>query len=450
MAISSAALEKTSLRNSLLLRTLLLAGLILLLQVPVLFIQGQIFARQQTRDTARAEVTSMWGNEQTIVGPVLSVPYTHRWVETTDKGARIARHELRSLRVLPEALRIAAELESESRYRGIFAFSVYHGRIELGGYFLKPDFGDRGVATGDIHWDRAELALYISDPRGLQEQVRLHWNGAALEFTPGAPRLGEMDRVGIRAGLKGRMTPARYEFRIPLRLKGSQTLRFAPMAKSTTASLRANWPHPSFQGNWAPDSREIGDQGFSASWSVGYLGRSFPQLWQHGEDFSKPICDSLFGVDFKSPVDEYRMAERSAKYALLFLGMTFLVIWLYEILSGLKVHPMQYLLLGGSLCLFYLLLLALAEHIGFALAYALGALLVTAQVAVYSLTALRSRPRAAVMGGVVGGLYGYLYVLLQLQDYALLIGAIGLFLALTAVMYLTRRVDWYGLAGARQ
>jgi inner membrane protein len=241
-----------------------------------------------------------------------------------------------------------------------------------------------------------------------------------------------------------------YDFRIPLRVKGSQTIRFAPMAKSTQVKLGANWPHPSFQGNWLPDKREISGQGFSADWSIGYLGRGFPQAWQHGEDYSKNVCDSLFGVELGSPVDEYRMAERSVKYALLFLGLTFVLIWLYEVLGTFKVHPIQYLLLGGAICLFYLLLLALAEHVGFGIAYALGAVLVTAQVSTYSAVALKSKWRALVLGSVVGGLYVYLYVLLQLQDYALLIGAIGLFVALSVIMYATRRVDWYAMQDTLQ
>ncbi len=437
-----------ALRNSLLLRVLLVGGLILLLQIPVSMINVQIVARQQTRDAARIEVTSMWGGEQAIVGPILSIPYTHRWVETTSKGKNIPRQEVRTLRVLPEVLDITAEVASESRYRGIFVFSVYQGSFGIAGHFTKPDFKERGIASNDVQWDRAELALYVSDPRAIQSQVQLSWNGDAIDFTPGAARLGEADRTGIRVALKGRMSAARYDFKIPLSLKGSQILRFAPMAKSTHVALRSNWPHPSFQGNWSPDTRAITKDGFSAAWSIGYLGRNFPQVWQHGEDFSKNICDSLFGVDLNSPVDEYRMAERSVKYALLFLGLTFVLIWLYEVLGTLKVHPIQYLLLGGAICLFYLLLLALAEHIGFGLAYALGAVLVTAQISVYSVTALRSKWRALVMGSVVGGLYVYLYALLQLQDYALLIGALGLFVALAAVMYMTRRVDWYSLQQA--
>ncbi|MGH8529274.1 MAG: cell envelope integrity protein CreD [Nevskiales bacterium] len=433
------------LRHSPLLRVLLLGFLVLLLQIPVSLISGQINARQQTRDAARNEVNSMWGNTQTVIGPVLSIPYVRRWSETKSSGEVTLRQEVRALRLLPEALKINGNLDSESRYRSIFEFSVYRGGFALEGEFATPDWGERGIAAEDVFWDRAELALYVSDPRAIQQPVKLEWNSHPVEFRPGAPRLGQADLPGIRAVLSGRMEGQRFNFKIPLNLKGSNGLRFAPVAKSTQVSLTSDWAHPSFKGSWLPDKPDISTEGFRANWSLGYLGRNYPQLWQHGEDYSKAVCESVFGVDLVTPVDEYRMAERSVKYALLFLSLTFVLIWLYEVLSALRVHPIQYLLVGGSLCLFYLLLLALAEHIGFGAAYLMGAVLVTTQVTAYSLSALRSKARALVLGGVLGSLYGYLYVLLQVQDFALIAGAGGLFLALTAVMYATRRIDWYAL-----
>lgn len=440
----------TTAKNSLLLRVLLLGALVLVLQFPVILISGQIQSRAQTRDTAREEVTSTWGKNQTVIGPMLLVPYVYRWKETKSNGEAISHQTIRHLRILPEQLKVDGDLRSSSRYRGIFEFSVYRGTLTLNGSFVPPDFSERGVPETDVLWDRAELLLYVSDTRALGESVTLSWNGQKIDFRPGARRFGEEDLPGIRAPLKGLMAAQRYAFGIPLALKGSVSLCFTPMAKSTQVALESDWPSPSFKGNWLPDTRQIDAKGFTAAWSLGYLGRNFPQIWEEGEDYSKAVWGSAFGLDFGTEVDEYRMAERSVKYALLFLGLTFVLIWLYEVLGGLRVHPIQYLLVGGALCLFYLLLLALSEHIGFGKAYTLGAALVTLQVTAYGLAVLGSRWRALLMGAVVGGLYAYLYVLLQLRDYALLVGAIGLFVALTVVMYSTRKVDWYGAQQAKQ
>jgi inner membrane protein len=213
--------------------------------------------------------------------------------------------------------------------------------------------------------------------------------------------------------------------------------------------LAADSENPSFQGAWLPQQRKISQQGFEASWEIPFLGRSFPQAWIAHEAPEQAVNDSRFGVELVAPVDQYRMAERSVKYAGLFILLTFASVWLLEGLARVQVHPIQYLLLGCALCLFYLLLLSLAEHLGFAAAYALASLAVIALCGAYSLAILRSRPLACCVGAGVAGLYGYLFVLLINEDYALLFGSLGLLLILAAVMYLTRNVDWYALGGGR-
>ena len=223
-----------------------------------------------------------------------------------------------------------------------------------------------------------------------------------------------------------------------------------PFGRETSVSLRSNWPHPSFQGNWLPAKRAVTDHGFEASWSIPFLGRNYPQAWNDGTSMSETVAASKFGLDLITPVDEYRMAERSTKYAGLFILLTFATIWLIEVLARLRVHPIQYLLVGAAMCLFFLLELALSEHLGFAPAYAVASVAVVGLIASYSLAALHSPRRAGVVGGLVAALYAYLYVLLKNEDYALLIGSVGLFLMLAAVMYLTRRIDWHaaGRSGA--
>lgn len=220
-------------------------------------------------------------------------------------------------------------------------------------------------------------------------------------------------------------------------------MRFAPFGRQTRVDLRGDWPHPSFQGAWLPASREVHDGGFEARWQVPSLGRNFPQRWTGAGRFDQASRDARFGVDWITPVDPYRMAERSSKYAILFLTLTFLSLWLFEVRVGLRVHPIQYLLVGAALCLFFLLELALAEHLGFGPAYVLAASLVVALLAAYAGAVLRSPGRGALLGGGVTVLYAYLYVLLSQEGYALLAGSLMLTAVLAVVMAVTRRIDWY-------
>ena len=223
---------------------------------------------------------------------------------------------------------------------------------------------------------------------------------------------------------------------------------FAPFGQNTSVELKSNYPHPSFQGNWLPVERTVSKEGFEASWSIPFLGRSFPQAWTSTGEMRQAVHDSRFGVEFLNPVDHYRMAERSVKYASLFILLTFATLWLFEVRAGVRVHPIQFLMLGGALCLFYLLLLSLSEHLAFALAYGLASIAVIGMVAAYGIVVLRGIGRALAVATGVALLYGYLYVLLVNEDYALLIGSIGLFLILGLIMFATRRIDWYAAGKA--
>jgi inner membrane protein len=221
---------------------------------------------------------------------------------------------------------------------------------------------------------------------------------------------------------------------------------FAPFGLNTVVEVSSNSPNPTFQGAWLPTERAIGANGFTATWMVASIARAYPQAWTTTTAMKDPIANSLFGVDLLQPVDHYRMASRSVKYAALFLVLTFAAVWLIEVLSAQRVHPIQYLLLGAALCMFYLLELSLSEHLGFGVAYAVAALSVIGVMASYCVSILKAWWRAAVVGGSVAALYGYLYIVLTNEDYALLIGTIGLFVALAVVMLTTRRIDWYAEA----
>lgn len=435
-------------RNSQLIRVLLIGFLILLLQIPMVLIQTIISQREETRNEATEEVTAKWGSEQSVVGPLIVVPYVKKWSETRKDGEPQVHTKLRYADFLPENLHIFGRINSEVRYRGIFEVPVYRMSLAVTGRFSKPDFSEWGIDSENILWDRAYLSVRISDVRAITNQPVLTWNEHKLNFMPGSGESSE-GIPGIQASLKARWDNERFDFSFPLEMNGSMGAFFVPFGQKTKVDLKSNWSEPSFQGNWLPSQRTVTNKGFQATWDIPFLGRNYPEKWRSGAGFEEAISLSRFGVNLISPVDHYRMAHRSVKYEILFLVLTFVTLWLFEILIKIRIHSLQYLLVGAGMCLFYLLELSLAEHIGFVAAYIIASSAIVLLISTYCVAILKSNRQAVVVGTVITLLYGYLYILLRNQDYALLVGSIGLFLVLATIMYLTRKIDWYSLKNER-
>ncbi len=434
----------SSIRSSQMLRLLSVGLLALLLQIPIAMIGGLVSERQERRQAAVTEVSSKWGNVQFIIGPALVVPYAYRWSEISAGGQRITRTETRNAIFLPQQLRVRGSINSELRYRGIYSVPVYKLDLTLEGEFTPPSFSEMGIEPTAVAWELAQLAIGISDARVIQQETAVTWNGQAVSFLPGTGGFTD-GGTGIHAVVGLVDGAQRAQFSFPLSLNGSIGVYLAPFAQNTTVELQSNYGHPSFQGNWLPVERSVSEAAFKAKWSIPFLGRNYPQAWKAEVGMRKEIDGSRFGVELVNPVDHYRMAERSVKYAGLFILLTFATLWLIEVLAGLRVHPIQYLMLGGALCVFYLLELSLSEHLGFPLAYTVASVAVVGMVAGYSVVVLHQIRPAFFVVAAVSLLYAYLYILLINEDYALLIGSIGLFLILAGVMYATRRVDWYAL-----
>jgi inner membrane protein len=324
---------------------------------------------------------------------------------------------------------------------------VYKLGLVMEGEFTRPALAELGIQPGAVDWKRAHLAVGISDARTIQESAALSWGDQRVGFLPGTGGFTE-GGAGIHAPVEMTDAVRQVKFSFPLALNGSLRTDVVPFGRTTVVEMQGDDGHPSFQGNWLPSDRTVSSDAFKARWSISFLGRSYPQAWTSDMEMGKAIDASRFGVELIDPVDHYRMAERSVKYAGLFILLTFATVWLIEILAGVRVHSIQYLMLGGALCLFYLLELSLSEHLGFPLAYVAASVAVVGMVGGYGVVALRSRSRALVVAGGVSLLYAYLYLLLMNEDYALLIGSVGLFAILGAIMFATRRVDWYS-AGAR-
>ena len=420
-------------------RLIVVGALALALQIPVLLINAIAWERDRTRNGAVQEIADSWGRSQEVVGPFLVVPYLYEQTEIDDKGARIVHTSTVHGTFLPAQLQVGGDLKVEPRSRGIFTAPVYKADLKISGAFDKPDFSQWGIAADKINWEAAEIVFEISDARAIQNAATLQWGEETIAFEPG---LGarQSQRPGIRAPI-GKVVGADTPFSVDLSLNGSQAIRFAPLGRETQVNLNANWGDPSFQGAWLPRTHDVQADAFTAEWSIPYLGRSYPEYWTGDGDTAK-LDLSLFGVDLIAPVDAYRQTERSIKYAILFVALTFTVIWLFEALGRARVHFIQYVLIGAALCLFYLLELSLGEHLGFKTAYLLAAMPIVALVTAYAKPVLGAWTRAASVGGVIAALYGCLYLILQLEDYALLAGSLLLFAALATIMYLTRNIDW--------
>ena len=420
-----------------LVRLLGIGGLALVLQVSVLYIGDLVRDRRSTRDAAVAELASIWGGAQRLAGPFLVVPYRTP-ADTAGEGTVEVVATF-----LPSELRVTADLTTDRLRRGLFEAPVYRSTVEISGSFDPPDFEKWAVPADRVIWERAEVVFDVSDVRSVQAGARLRWGEAELAFQPGTG-LRAGGRTGIHARLgdlaKGAGAGA---FSATLDLAGSASLRVAPTAEVTSVELAGDWPDPSFQGAWLPVERDLGDSGFSAEWRISHLGRGYPQSWRDGT-YGEEVDAATVGVDLLTPIDPYRQSVRSLKYSLLFLALTFGVAWLFEVLGGARLHLIHYALIGAAMCLFYLLELALSEHIGFPAAYAIAAALVVITNGAYARSLLSTR-RAALLAGGLCVLYGAMYLLLQLDDYALLAGAVGLFLILAAIMYATRAVDWHAV-----
>jgi len=430
-----------SIRNSQMLRLCLVVGLALVLLIPIAMIWGLVSERQSRNNEATTEVSSKWGNTQLIAGPALILPYTARWTETTPAG-EVSRTGVRNAVFLPRQLTTRGRIDVESRSRGIFKVPVYGLTVTVEGEFGQPNLSELGIDPAAVSWDRAHLAVGISDVRAIREQSTLLWNGRQASFMPGVGGFAD-GRSGVHAPVVAGPADSSFKFSFPLALNGSLAAYFAPFAESTTVQLASNSSNPDFQGSWLPTERTVSASGFDATWRVSYLGRNYAQSWISGADLRKAIEDSRFGVQLIEPIDRYRMAERSVKYAGLFILLTFAFVWLIEVMAGTKVHPIQYLMLGGALCVFYLLELSLSERLSFSLAYGIASLAILGLVAAYSYVIFKRGPRAVIVAAGVAALYGYLFVLLTNEDAALLYGSIGLFVILAGIMFVTRGVNWY-------
>lgn len=433
---------KKSLKGNIYLKIggIILIGLLLL--IPTAMIESIINERQTTQENAINEVSSKWGQQQTISGPFISIPYYKYVRETTGKDSSKIVQIKDYIHILPTQLNVSGDLNPEKRHRGIYEIVVYNSRLNVSGEFSKIDLKALDIPLQNILFDKAEFVLGIDDLRGIEKQLNLNWNGQKIAFNPGVSS-GDVVSSGINAVLS--LPPSdssKYNFNFSLDLKGSQRLYFVPVGKVTDVTMASEWSNPSFNGAFLPDSSNVTDNGFKANWNVLHLNRNYPQQWT-GDQHA--ISESSFGIDLLVPVDNYQKSYRAIRYAILFIGLTFLAFFFIEVLNKTFIHPVQYILVGIALVVFFTLLIAISEHLNFNSAFIVSAIATLLLIAGYVKAILKSNKLTLFISGILLLLYTFIFVIIQLQDYALLIGSIGIFIILAIVMYFSRQIDWYNL-----
>lgn len=453
--LKSPSPEQSGRRPGIGLRLVVMMAIVFVLWLAAIAVDSQVSDRERSKDDAEAEIAKSWGGEQLIAGPAAILPWVRsEVVERTDSKGVKTREIVRTRHTavwLPQDLSVTATLQPELRNRGIFQTVVYVGHVKLKGVLRGPDLKAMDVDPAGVRWDKALLSVAVDDVKGIRSASAIKFGGASLAVVPG-PGTESPWAAGVHADAPGlpRHPGQAIPFEMDLELNGSKNLWIVPSARLTEATVSSSWPDPGFSGAYLPVSRELGPQGFKAAWKVPELARSFPSAWVDNTAGLSDIRSSALGVGLVKTVSTYQQASRATKYAILFILLTFTAFFLFEVFNRLRVHPIQYLLVGAALVVFYLLLLSLSEHLGFDGAYALATAMTMVPVGVYVRGVLREASRIRVLLGLLLGLYAYLYIILRLNDYALLMGSLAIFAALSTAMVLTRNVDWSKLEPAER
>ena len=442
-------------KNAAIFKLVLIMVLSLLLLIPKFFVNDLVRERLYRKGDTYNSIKQSWGESQHATGPVLYVPVEYERIVEKKKEKKAngeieietKKEVIRStkyLHILPEKLAYNGTVDPVIKYKSIYEFILYSSDLSVSGDFKLKPLKEYNLKDGKIIWDKAFMIIGISSMKGITEAVKMNIDGKDYEFGQNS-MLQELFESSLSTKLKiGYKIDKVIKFDYRLKLNGSSSLQFLPIGKETSVELRSEWPHPNFFGNFLPIDRDIKDSGFTAAWKVIDLNRNFPQHWLDG-DLKNKIYNSTFGVALANPVDGYRKIERSVKYLLLFVSLTFLIFFLTEVLSKKRIHIIAYLLVGFALLIFYVLLIAISEHMLFDISYIISSAATITLIGWYSTGIIKSKKFALMISSALTVLYIFLYILLQNQDYSLLFGSLGLFLALSITMYATRNIDWYNI-----
>ena len=429
-------------KGSVIVRIIFTIGVIALLLIPLTMIQSLITERQKYRDEAVNEINKSWAGSQVVAGPILTI-INESLVENRNGEKYLAQN---NYNLLPENLKYETEVFPETRYRGIYEVTLYEANIRISGYFDLDKIKTVNYEELLLNVKENYLSFSISDLKGLQEDLAANWNKEKKEVNPGL-KTKDLFHNGFTTDVNINKNDKKYYFDVTIKLKGSENLEFIPLAKSTEVSVKSNWNNPSFVGNFLPSSRKVNSDGFTANWNVNHFNREYPQEWQNNK---YELYSTAFGVKLLVPVDEHQKTMRTSKYGIMIILLTFVSFFMIEIFSKKVLHPIQYLLIGLSLVIFYSILLSLSEYLLFQYSYLIASLLVVSLISLYTSNVYGNYKLGMLIGVFLILFYGFMYIILQLQDYSLLLGNIALFIVLAAIMYLTRKINWYDVLSSKR
>ncbi len=458
-AVNTFAHKGETMQKVLVLKCAIIFLIAFILLIPLSMISDKIKERRSFQWQAREAIAQSWTGEQTLITPFLIIPYATevtRYAGKDKDGNPIEKTSQvwHKDYVVPDELAIDTQVDTELRKQGIYGIPVYSSRINFDGQFgaetISAALERQRQTPGFVKFGEAYLALNLADIRGIDNSPRLLWQDQEIEFESNSGI--ETLASGIHAKLTNLSgnSPSRFQFSLSVR--GMDSLQIVPATKQFNLSVNSTWPHPQFTGAFLPQTREISDQGFSAQWQVNHFSTGIEQLIDKCE---RQECMDLykiaFGVNFIQAVDGYLQSERSLKYGILFIGLSFIAFFVFETLHSIAIHPVQYTLVGFALALFFLLLSSLSEHVSFALAYILATSACVSLLAYYLRFVLGAWLQASIFTASLAALYGLLFVIVGAEDFALLMGSILIFAVLAGIMIVTRNIDWYSLRnGASQ
>ncbi len=421
--------------NKALIKGVITGGLILLMLIPTLFISNLVNERKLQQEEVVKDVSSKWASAQTVSGPYLFIPYLRNDKDSDGKEKLVKEDMI----FLPDNLDVNGTILPEQRLRSIYKVLLYKSRIASKGNFVCTLPKD--IDPSSLVLNEAKICLGITDFKGIENKIDVQLNGISYTLVPGLPS-GLIDSSGLSVpvNLTKEDLGKPISFYLPIQLKGSGQLHFLPLAGNSRFAIQSSWPNPSFDGNTLPGEREVSDKGFSAKWVFNKANLLYTTTIRN-EKINKYAYN--FGISMLQPADQYAKTTRSVKYAILVIGLSFALFFIIELMQNKPVHPVQYVLVGLALVIFYSLLLSVSEFLLFDLAYLVASAATVSLITLYAKAHFKSWKTTGIFASLIGGLYGFIFILIRLEDTALLVGSIGLFIILALVMYASRKINWY-------
>jgi inner membrane protein len=428
-------------QDSILLKLGFIIALVLLLLIPSAWIQSLIDGRQDYQKQNISQVADQWAGNQLIQGPVLALPYREVTTENDKDGKPVSHAVIKTLYVLPQTLQFNAGIQTQHFSQSVYDAVVYNSNIIAQGTFDKPDLTGQQIDPSAVLYDKARVIFSISDLKGLKDNPVVTINGQALAVQPAEN--GPLDN-----GFSVNFSLAKEQglsFTCKLSLKGSDELNFMNLGKTTSVEINSDWNHPEFNGHYLPDTHSLKDKGFTAKWQVMNYNSVFPRQWTDGDSVltsKKTISAASFGVRTEPAIDQYRKITRTAKYSILIILLTFVSLFLTEMIKKQRIHVFNYSLIGAAMVVYYTLLLSFSEQIGYNYAYLLSSVSTITLIAVFVASLLKNHGMAYLFALILSIFYGFIFIIIQLEELSLLFGSVALFIIIAVLMYFSRKINW--------